>query len=46
MRWIAQKKGTEITFQPTAWDGIIPALQANKIDLIYAILIITPECAE
>jgi len=46
MRWIAQKKGMKITFQPTAWDGIIPALQANKIDLIYAGMTITPERAE
>ncbi|MFA6224864.1 MAG: ABC transporter substrate-binding protein [Methanoregula sp.] len=46
MRWIAQKKGMKVTFQPTAWDGIIPALQANKIDLIYAGMTITPERAE
>ena len=46
MRWIAQKKGMKITFQATAWDGIIPALQAKKIDLIYAGMTITPERAE
>ncbi len=46
MRWIARKKGMNITFKPTAWDGIIPALQANKIDLIYAGMTITPERAE
>jgi polar amino acid transport system substrate-binding protein len=46
MRWIAQKKGMKITFQATAWDGIIPALMAKKIDLIYAGMTITPERAE
>jgi len=46
MRWIAEKKGMKITFQATAWDGIIPALQAKKIDLIYAGMTITPERAE
>jgi polar amino acid transport system substrate-binding protein len=46
MRWIAEKKGMKVTFSPTAWDGIIPALQARKIDLIYAGMTITPERAE
>ncbi|NLD57237.1 MAG: amino acid ABC transporter substrate-binding protein [Methanomicrobiales archaeon] len=46
MRWIADKKGLKVTFQATAWDGIIPALQAKKIDLIYAGMTITPERAE
>lgn len=46
MRWIAQKEGLDVKFQATAWDGIIPALQANKIDLIYAGMTITPERAE
>jgi len=45
MRWIAEKEGLDVTFQATAWDGIIPALQANKIDLIYAGMTITPERA-
>jgi polar amino acid transport system substrate-binding protein len=46
MRWIAEKKGMKVSFMPTAWDGIIPALQAKKIDLIYAGMTITPERAE
>jgi polar amino acid transport system substrate-binding protein len=46
MRWIAQKKGYDVRFQATAWDGIIPSLQAGKIDLIYSGMTITPERAE
>jgi polar amino acid transport system substrate-binding protein len=46
MKWIAEQQGFEVTFQPTAWDGIIPALQADKIDLIYSGMTITEERAE
>lgn len=46
MKWIAQKKELDIKFQPTAWDGIIPALQAGKIDMVYAGMTITPDRAE
>jgi polar amino acid transport system substrate-binding protein len=46
MKWIAEDQGFEVTFQPTAWDGIIPALQAGKIDLIYSGMTITEERAE
>jgi polar amino acid transport system substrate-binding protein len=46
MKWIAEQQGFEVTFQPTAWDGIIPALQAGKIDLIYSGMTITEERAE
>jgi polar amino acid transport system substrate-binding protein len=46
MQWIAKKKGFDVKFQPVAWDGIIPALQAGKVDLIYSGMTITPERAE
>jgi polar amino acid transport system substrate-binding protein len=46
MKWIAQKKGMDVKFQSIAWDGIIPALQAGKVDLIYSGMTITPERAE
>ena len=41
IQWIAEQKGFEVEIQPTAWDGIVPALQAGKIDMIYAGLSIT-----
>lgn len=46
MKWIARKKGMDVKFQSIAWDGIIPALQAGKVDLIYSGMTITPERAE
>lgn len=46
MRWIAEKEGFTVTFQPTAWDGIIPSLQAGKIDIIYSGMTITDERKE
>ncbi|MBE6506654.1 MAG: amino acid ABC transporter substrate-binding protein [Methanocorpusculum parvum] len=46
IQWIAEQKGFEVKIQPTAWDGIVPALQAGKIDMIYAGLSITPARAE
>jgi polar amino acid transport system substrate-binding protein len=44
-KWIAEDQGFEVKFQPTAWDGIIPALLAKKIDMVYAGMSITPERA-
>ena len=45
-QWIAEQKGFEVEIQPTAWDGIVPALQAGKIDLIYSGMSITPARTE
>lgn len=36
VKWIADQLGFEVEVKPTAWDGIIPALMAKKIDLIYS----------
>ena len=44
-KWIAEDQGFEVKFQPTAWDGIIPALLAKKIDMVYAGMSINPERA-
>ena len=46
MRWIPEKKGLKVTFQPTAWDGMIPSMDAGKIDIVYSGMTITPERAE
>lgn len=46
MKWIAENQGFEVEFQQVAWDGIIPALQAEKIDIIYSGMTITDERAE
>lgn len=46
MKWIAEKKGLTVEFQPTAWDGIITALEVGNIDIIYSGLTILPERAE
>jgi polar amino acid transport system substrate-binding protein len=45
-KWIAEKQGFDVTFQPVAWDSIIPALQAGKIDMVYAGMTITDERKE
>ncbi|HPI97295.1 MAG TPA: ABC transporter substrate-binding protein [Synergistales bacterium] len=46
VRWIAEKMGFEVDIRPTAWDGIIPALLAKKIDLIYSGMTATNERRE
>jgi len=42
-KWIAENQGFEVEFIPMAWDGIIPALLAGKIDMVYSGMTITPE---
>lgn len=34
MDWIATKMGFKVTHKPMDWDGIIPSLNAKKIDMI------------
>lgn len=46
IKWIARDQGFEPEFQAIAWDGIIPALNANKIDMVYAGMTITDERKE
>ena len=46
IEWIAKDQGFELEFIPTAWDGIIPALQANKIDMVYSGMTITEDRKE
>ncbi len=40
---LAADADLKIEFVPTAWDGIIPALLAEKFDVIIGGLTITPE---
>ncbi|NLC71995.1 MAG: amino acid ABC transporter substrate-binding protein [Desulfuromonadaceae bacterium] len=41
--WIAEKLGFKVKHQPMDWDGIIPNLNAKKIDFIASGMSITPE---
>ncbi|WP_024821208.1 MULTISPECIES: ABC transporter substrate-binding protein [Aminobacterium] len=43
IEWIAQEMGFEVKVQPMAWDGIIPALLAKKIDMVYSGMTASPE---
>jgi polar amino acid transport system substrate-binding protein len=43
--WIARDAGIVIRHEPVAWDGIVPALLAKKIDMICSGMSITPERA-
>ncbi len=45
-RWIAKDQGLNLEFQQIAWDGIIPALLAGKIDMVYSGMTITDERKE
>jgi len=44
--WIAENQGFEVKFEVVAWDGIIPALQAGQIDMVYSGMTITDERRE
>ena len=46
MNWIAKDMGFEVEHKPMAWDGIIPALLANQIDMVCSGMSITPKRAE
>ncbi len=41
LEWIAREEGFKVTHQPMDWDGIIPSLNAKKIDLIASGMMIT-----
>lgn len=40
---VGKKLGIKMTWVPTAWDGVIPALQSKKFDMILSSMSITDE---
>lgn len=46
VKWIAEHEGFDVKIQAMDWDAMIPALNANKIDMVYSGMTITPERAE
>ncbi len=46
IQWIGNELGFNVKIQPLAWDGIIPALNAKKIDMVYSGMTITDERKE
>jgi polar amino acid transport system substrate-binding protein len=44
--WIAKELGFKVKHQPMDWDGIIPSLNARKIDMIASGLSVTEERAQ
>lgn len=42
-RQLAEDMGVEVEFVPTAWDGIIPALQAGNFDVIISGMSVTTQ---
>ncbi len=45
IRWIAERQGFDVVIVAVPWEGIIPALRARQIDMIYSGMTITPERA-
>ena len=43
VRWIGKDQGFTPEFHAVAWDGILPALMAGKIDMVYSGMTITEE---